>query len=277
MAIAYLNTGATSLAAANWSDSTGFANAATLVIDGTRVGNQNITAGLDQSALGTGIESLDVYNYGGTIGGASGSLRCDADGTSEASATVVSRVRWWSPGTLYYSATGGSSLAHYFQQSGGTCYITGGTIKNLHIDKGVIACVDSVVGSGVWHLQGGQGSFDYHASNAIATAYVAGGSWLFQKKPTTLYVLSGASVTLDCQGLTPTNIYMMGGSLRLLSCGGVTNFYGWSGQLDLSGSQRAFTIGGTALELGGKLSVIPNPIVSFGTKSPIGVGAQGVA
>ena len=68
MAIAYLNEGAVSLAAANWSDATGFANNATLVISS---GSQTITTSLDQSGLSGGIDTLDILQvFTGRIGGA---------------------------------------------------------------------------------------------------------------------------------------------------------------------------------------------------------------
>lgn len=274
MAETTLNAGATSLAAANWADTTGFANGAQLLIDGTRVGNQNITAGLDQSA--TNIEYLDVINYGGTIGGAAGPLKCDADGTAESATSVVSRVRWWSPGTLYFSAAGGNTLAHYFQQRGGTCNIASGILKNVHVDSGVFYCADAVSGSGVWHLQGGSGTFDYHASNVIAEAWARSGTWTFAKKPTALYIMSGASVTLDCQALTPTNIYMLGGTLRLISAGGITNFYGFAGTLDAGNLQRSVTAGSSVCQLASGLNIVSNPKLAFGTKSYIGSGPVGL-
>ena len=67
MAIAYLNEGATSDAAGNWSDATGYANAATLVVNSDTA--QTISAGLDYSALGTGIASLDIrWPFRGSYG-----------------------------------------------------------------------------------------------------------------------------------------------------------------------------------------------------------------
>jgi hypothetical protein len=110
MAVAFLNTGATSMAAANWSDTTGFAAAAQLVI---REGSQAIVNDLNQSA--SSIEFLDIQEgFSGNIGNASGSLRCDADGTAESPTTRLSRIRYnASGGNFYFSATGGNTLAHF--------------------------------------------------------------------------------------------------------------------------------------------------------------------
>lgn len=271
MAIAYLNTGATSLAAANWSDATGFGAAATLVIEG---GNQTISGGLSQT--GSSIESLDIYDFGGVIGGSAGSLECDVDGTSEAVAGPVSRLRFWSPGTMWFKANGGNTLAHYVQLSKGRLHLTGGINKNLHMDSGQLFVADGVTATGgVWRLDGGTAQLDYHASNNIPTVHVTAGSHNFQKQITTLYV-RGGSVTIDCQGLAITTIEQTGGTVRLVTCGGVTNYTGTAGTLDLSGAKRAISVGSSSCVLGPNLSVAPSPQVTFGTKTLIGSGPKGV-
>jgi len=272
MAEATLNEGATDLGASNWSDTTGFANAAQLLISG---GTQTISGGLSQT--GVSIEYLDIINFSGTIGGASGALTTDVDGTSESATTVVSRLRFWSEGNIWFNAGGGNTLAHYVQQRGGRMYLTGGICKNVHLERGVLNVADAVTAtSGIWHLLGGSATADYHASNNIPTVWVAGGGHVFRKQITTLNVLSG-SIDIDCKALALTTVNHYGGTLRVVSCGGITNYKGYGGTLDLSNSQRKWTLGSSTNELSPNLNIITNPQVTFGTRSPIGSGPKGIA
>jgi len=273
MAIAYLNEGATSLAAANWSDATGFGAAATLVING---GTQVISGGLSQTA--SSIESLDIYGFGGIIGGATGALECDVDGTSESATSAVSRLRFWSPGTMFFKANGGNTLAHFIQLRDGNMYLTGGICKNVHMDSGYLKVSDSVTAtSGVWEIAGGTADLDYHASNNIPQINCHGGSHNFKKQITALYMYGG-SATVDCQGLAITTLELYGGaSVRLVSCGGITNFRGKGGTLDCTDARRAISVGSSVCVLGSSLTIKTNPAVTFGTKTTIGGGPKGLA
>lgn len=271
MAIAYLNEGSTTLAAASWSDATGFAAGATLVING---GTQVISGGLSQT--GSSIESLDILGFGGVIGGASGALECDVDGTSESATSVVSRLRFWSPGTIFFKANGGNALCHFFQLGGGgNAYLTGGAFKNLHMESGRLSVADTVTSAATWYLSGGSASIDYHASNALTTLAISGGAHDIRKQCTTI-TMYGGSATVDCQGLSITNINLFGGTLRLLSCGGVTNFTGLGGVLDNSGAKRAVSFGSSSCVVGPNLMVKPSPLVTLGTRTVIGSGPAGV-
>lgn len=271
MAIAFLNEGATSLAAANWSDATGFGAAATLVIRG---GNQEISGGLSQTA--SSIESLDVLGFGGIIGGASGSLECDVDGTAEAATTPVSRLRFWSPGTMFFKANGGNALAHFVQLGGGgNMFLTGGAIKNLHQESGRLEANDAVTSAGTWYLAGGSSKIAYHATNTLATVNVHGGAHSIAKQATTINIYGG-SVTLDTLGLSVANVTMHGGVLRLVSGGGITNFTGLGGVFDVSNAKMGIAVGSSSCIISPAMSVKPNPMVTFGTKTVIGSGPVGV-
>lgn len=271
MAIAYLNTGATSLDAANWSDATGFGAAATLVIAG---GNQTISGGLSQT--GSSIESLDIYDFGGVIGGSAGALECDVDGTSEAVAGPVSRLRFWSPGTMFFKANGGNTLAHYVQLERGRLHLTGGINKNLHMGSGQLFVADGVTATGgVWRLDGGTAQLDYHASNTIPTIHITGGAHNFEKQVPAIYI-RGGSVTINCRGLAITTLEQTGGTVRLVSCGGITNYTGTAGTLDASNAGRAIAVGSSSCIVGPNLTVIPSPQVTYGTKTVIGTGPKGI-
>lgn len=240
MAVATFSETATDFAAGNWSDATGFANGAQLVIPS---GSQSIQAGLNQSA--TSIEYLDVLEgFTGIIGGAAGALICDADGTVEAAATVVSRIRYWAAaGSMYYTAGGGNTLAHYVQiDTRGRFYGVSGIMKNMHLDRGTASFSENVAAtSGVWTNMGGALSIAYAAASAIPTLNLVGGSTSLLRNATTLNVYGGAN-TIDCKALAITTINMFGGTLTLRNCGTITAFNAYGGLLDFSGLSRPLTI-----------------------------------
>lgn len=268
MAIAYLNDGATSLAAANWSDAAGFGAAATLVINS---GTQSIQSGLDQSA--SSIEYLDILEgFSGTIGGAAGALKCDADGTAESAATIKSRIRYWaSGGALYFDAAGGTALAHYVQiKTGGRYYGVGGLQKNVHLEQGEAFFAAGVTATGgVWHFDGGSGTIDYHATNVIPSLFVMGGAHSLKRNATTLYV-GGGTVTIDCQALSITTVNQYGGRVNLINCGDFTTYNGFGGVLDASRLGRAVSLGTANLGAPSSFTLIRSTLLTAGTKNPIG-------
>jgi hypothetical protein len=240
MAVATFSETATDFAAANWSDATGFTAAAQLVIPS---GSQSIQSGLNQSA--SSIEYLDVLEgFTGIIGGASGALICDADGTAEAAATVVSRIRYWAgAGAMYFTAGGGNTLAHYVQiNTGGRFYGVSGIMKNMHLDRGTASFSENVAAtSGVWTNMGGALQIAYAAASAIPTLNLVGGSTTLFRNATTINVYGGNN-TIDCKALAITTINMYGGSLAVRNCGTITTFNAYGGLLDFSGLSRPLTI-----------------------------------
>lgn len=278
MAIAYLNENATSLASANWSDTTGFANGATLVI------NRNtapITGGMDQSA--TSIESLDILDGCTAIigGGSAGSLTCDVDGTSEAETGLapVSRLRYFAGGgALYFNAGGGNTLAHFVQiATGGTFYATGGILKNVHLERGAANFGPTVLAtSGAWRFTGGTSVVSYNASGAIPELVATGGIHTLLRNATTLTVAGGAQITIDAQGLAFTTINVFGGSLRLINSGTITTLNALGGTLDLSSVGRPITITTARIAGEGALLVKKSSLVTVTNRVAVGRG-QGLA
>ena len=271
MAVAFLNTGATSMAAANWSDTTGFAAAAQLVI---REGSQAIVNDLNQSA--TSIEFLDIQEgFSGNIGNASGSLRCDADGTAESPTTRLSRIRYnASGGNFYFSATGGNTLAHFVEiNTGGTFWGTDGIMKNVVLQNGTARFAAAVAGTGgVWRFTGGVGIIDYAASSAIPQLDVVAGRHTLSRNATTLNVYGGELV-IDCAALAITTITITGGNVRLLNAGTVTTVNGYGGTLDCSATQRPVTI--TTLNSDFAFTFIKGVNVTIGTENVANKGARG--
>lgn len=266
MAVAYLNEGATSFAAANWSDATGFADGATLVIN---KGSQTITGGLSQTAAD--VEYLDILSgFNGIIGGAAGALECDADGTVESSATMVSRIKYEaSGGAFYFKANGANTLAHQLiLNSRGKFYGQGGILKNVQLLNGPASFSETVAATGgVWNFAGGAATIDYAAATAIPDLTVTGGSHLSNRNHTAL-VIAGGDFTLDAQGLASTTLTVLGGRLRLVNSGTITALIYKGGVLDFSGLNRPLTITtGTAIGF----DVKPSPLVTVTTYAyPVG-------
>lgn len=273
MATAYLTANATDLSAANWSDATGFANAAQLVIADN---DKSIQAGLAQGAFN--IESLDILETcSAWIGGPGGALTCDVDGTSESDTTIVSRLRYWARGGgLYFNAGGGSTLAHYVQIKcpGARFYGTGGIFKNVHLEDGQASFADAVLATGgIWYFTGGAGTVAYHATNDLVTLNVEGGSHLIQRKVATALNIGGGQVTLDCKALANPLIVVNGtGYLRTLNSGTITLITAKSGVLDFSRLQRPLTV--TTIQAGPGVQLIRSPLLTIGTLKPIGSGPK---
>jgi len=287
MAIAYLNEGAVSFAAANWSDATGFANAATLVAN-RPAGSGGIQAGLDQSAL-TGINYLDfIGDWAGNVGGAGGSLIVDADAADTVTTTAgttganvpISRVRWWGrSGDIYYTAGNDATtdVCNVFQCWVGTSFLTGGDFKRIHSEGSAFVRFYSAAtahASARWFL-GGQGSFiDTHASDALVTTVLTEGTHTVKRTMGTIYVLSGATLIVDCAALNGTAIYCCGGVVKLINFGTLTDFFGWAGTLDCGSLARAAVF--TNCELCPKLTIIPSNLLDYGTKTYVGTGPKGI-
>lgn len=285
MAIAYLNEGATSFVAANWSDATGFANAATLVAN-RPAGSGGIQAGLDQSAL-TGINYVDfIGDFSGNVGGTGGSLIVDADAADTDTTTAgttganvpISRVRWWPrAGNIWYTAGSDATtdVCNNFQINNGTGYLTGGDFKRIHSEgAGFVqfSAAATANASARWFL-GGQGSFiDTHASDALVTTVLYEGTHTIKRAMGTIYVGGTATLIVDAGALNGTSIYHLGGTVRLINFGAIGNYYGWGGLLDLSGLARAAAF--TACELCPQLTIKPSNLLDYGTKTIIGSGPK---
>lgn len=271
MAVAFLNDGATSLAAANWSDATGFTAAAQLVI---RSGSQSIISDLNQSA--SSIEYLDVQaGFSGNIGSASTSLQCDVDGTTESPTTRVSRIRYFaSGGNMWFNANGSNTLAHFVEiNTGGTFWATGGIQKNVVLQRGTLRVAAAVAGTGgVWRFSGGQSTIDYAASSAIPQLDVSGGTHVLNRNATTNNVYGG-TLTIDAAGLAITTLNVYGGTVRLLNSGTITTVTLLGGTLDCLAAQRPITF--TTMNSDAAATFLKGQYVTITTENIAGVGPRG--
>lgn len=211
MAIAYLAEGSTSLANVNWSDGTGFANDATLVIER---GGQTIVSALDQSALGTGINYLHVRRtFSGSIGSSSaGPLIVDADAGSDPHILYAA-----SGGEFYLRAGGGNSLVTRVEcNAGGRLRLMGGTFTNVDLIRGSSNVNGSAVMTNVY-ITGGEHVIDDNAT-AIANLEIYGGVTTLRRSATNL-TMKGGTLILDADGrsLGSTVFDFLGGAIVWIS------------------------------------------------------------
>lgn len=290
MPAAYLNAGATSLAAANWSDSTGFADSAELYIQS---GTQTVTGGLSPS-LTNGIQNLDILSgWSGNIGGANGSLAVETRSSLLSQTTQIPRVRYYaSGGTFYYTPQGAGAagdVCDYYQIAGsGSAYITGtGTVKRLESNGGRLYVGTSIgsVANFRWVFSGGTVTIDgVSGSTKIHALTIAGGQHLLKKgiQGTSITAtgfteglnVAGGSVTIDAYGETFSDIRIYGGYVQVVNCGTCAVVSGYSGTLDFSKLQRPLTV--TLLEDAPGLTVIPSKLLTITTRNPINSGANGL-
>lgn len=245
--MAYLNEGATSLAAANWSDTTGFADNATLEIK-YPFGNGNpVTLGLDNSGLTEGIDSLDIsVGAVGQIGNGTTALEVDAD------TATTDYVRNRGNVILYLAASGDDNIIRNFDFGGQSRnYLTGGTFTNITGDGGYLEAGENAVITN-FYAAGGSGIIKYNATE-ITTAVIAGGTWVIERGVNTLYVAQGARVIYDPNdSVSHTgNTLDISGGVFDWRAGAIPTVNGRGGRIDFSNAREAFTPGGTAFTVFG--------------------------
>lgn len=260
MAIAYLTTGATDFAAGSWSDSTGFATNATLVIES---GSQTITSSLDQSAVSGGITYLEVRpTFSGSIGSASaGSLKVDVDSGTDPHVTYGA-----TGGTFYLNAGGGSAAVTRLEVNGtGSMYLTGGTFTNTDLVRGNLNVNESAVLTNAY-LMGGNSTIEYNATG-LTILDITGGYHTIKRSAATVNISGNATVIFDAVGgsLGSTLLTMGPGSRLILKQGNLPVWKWLGGTLDVSQCKRPSTIAGTSL------------VVYSGVNGASGVFARGPA
>ena len=244
--MATLNEGATSLAAANWSDATGFADNATLVINKPFGNGAAVTAGLDQSGLTTGIDSLDIKKgAAGIIGGSGTSLEVDADSASTDGISNHGNV------TLYLQGGGSSLIQNFDCGANSRNYLTGGTFTTTTVQGGYLSANESTVLTN-FDAYGGNGVIEYK-SDKITLARIMRGSWIIKRACTSLIIGENATVIFDpddAASFTSTAITNYGGRL-IWRAGAVPTVTSIGGSIDFSEARDSFTPGSSAFTVGG--------------------------
>lgn len=269
MATEYLDEGATTFAASAWSGS-GIADSNDYIIE---YPFGPITAGLDQSGLTTGIESM--YFKPGSVGivggGTYGPLEIDADNSADAYIANYGAV------TLYLEAGGGSATINNFSCGvNSQNYLMGGTFSSVVQDGGILNANASTVITTAY-VNGGSATIEYNATDATLIQ-VNGGTAIIRRMPTTLNVLAGRVILDpdDGEGFSSKTLNIYGGYVDWRA-GAVPTVNIDAGVVDLSNNRRAFTPGATAGNYSASARIIPHPdvdtsnIVARGSsKTPVG-------
>lgn len=269
MATAYLNDGATALGTAgNWSDATGVANDATLVIPR---GSQTIP-GVDLSAsAAAGVDYLHIMRaFSGSIGGGGTPLTLLFD------ATYTTKPNFIHSGSGFvYLTTGSSTTACTVAvlDGPGTLYLTGGTFTTVYANSGILwigagATVTNLVVSG-----SAQVIDTFTSSLAFTSVTITGsGNVSLARQITTATISGSGTTTINAPGETVTTLNQNNpGSTVVLLAANITtaNLYG---TLDLSQLQTDATVGGTATNIYPTGSILGdgNPRATVSNKVYIG-------
>ena len=232
MATTYL-TSTTDLAAANWDDATGHAEAADLVVN---IPGLNVQTGLDQSAVTNGIDSFDIQPpAAGKIGGAGASYTVEAN-------TGVARVTNHGRVEFYFASDG--TTTNFDCGSSSTNYITGGTVTNVTVQGGAVCNVKAAAVVTNFYANGGSGVIEDNAT-ALTLAVINSGTWVIKREVTALIVGPRADVTIDTDASVVTAATLNGGIMRTKT-GNVPTLTLNAGTVDKSRASKALTIGGTA-------------------------------
>lgn len=245
MALAYLTEGSATLAAAAWSDATGFADNATLIVD---AGTQTVTTALNAgSALSTGISYIHFRKgFTGQVGSAGTSLE-----TKFANYTTLPNVLL-SSGSVWLTCT---NTCNKILVLGGNLTILSGTVSALEIVAGNVLVSASATVTAL-EMTGGNYRDLATSSNAITTASIFGGTASFLRTTTTLNISDavGANVRAPAafvrsdHATGPTTINQRSGRLTLIQ-GSVGTLNLYAGVCDASRAIRDLTIGSTATNL----------------------------
>ena len=241
--MAKLNEGATSFAAANWSDATGFADNATLEIDKPF---GPVTGGLDQSGLTTGIGSLDIRaGASGIIGGGGASLQVDTDTAGG------DYIRNRGAVTLYLTGGGSGQINNLDLGGAQRTWLTGGTVTDLTMDGGQLNVGEAAVVTNAY-LAGGSGEIGYN-STKMTLLKISGGSWVVRRGVTAMHISGGARVVYDPDDAvshTSTAVYVNGGSLDWRA-GAIPTVELKGGQISYAAARESFAPGATAFDVEG--------------------------
>lgn len=198
MANAFLNNGATSLAAANWSDATGFgatANTAELTVG---EGNANIVDDVDQSAA-TGHDVVYFVveeGFTGTLGKAGTPVQFEAATPSNA------RVEYRAGGGAFYASPSGTGWDTLILNTSGQMYIEGGTVASLEVTRCPLVNIGASAVITNAKLGGGGGTIEYN-STGFTSCDIYSGTWIIKREGT--FTINGdARVTFDIPETNPT-------------------------------------------------------------------------
>lgn len=238
MATETLIEGAVTFAAAGWSGS-GLADDNDYRVN---VPFGPITAGLDQSGLTTGIESLWFLpgSVGIVGGGANGPLIIDADSSSDAYIANYGSV------TLYVQAGGGSGVIENFSCGPGSInYLQGGSFPTITQDGGQLF-INASTDFDDLYVGAGACTVEYFATDADSIT-IDGGTAIIKRLPTTLTINAGRVVLDpdDAEGVSGKTMNVNGGYVDWRA-GAIPTVSVNAGEVELRKARIPFTPGGTS-------------------------------
>lgn len=241
MSEAFLNEGAVSFAAANWSDAIGFTTDAQLVVDKTF---GRITEELNKSTIN--IDKLEFSRTAiGTVGGdGAGNLRVGIASTGDSYLGVHGFVE------LYYEVPAGFTCNNT-DVSNGKVYNQGGNTINYTHSGGYGEINASAVVTNVY-IYGGSGII-HHNATKMTNLFIYGGQWVVKRGATNIFIGDRANVVLDFDDATNfsgTSLKSQGGNIDLRYAP-IPTVEAQGGSLNFRQARRNYTFGGTQLLVGG--------------------------
>lgn len=271
MAFATLADNSTDLAAANFSDATGFADSATLGIvrNGSLI-DTNLDAG---AALSTGINYLHLYpGFTGSLGSADGSLETKFN----SGYTTLPNFQMQN-GAAWVTCTNACPVLRIY---GGELHLTGGTVTELELLGGRVILSAGVTVTTL-NQYGGRIEDVATSANAITTANIRGGQASLLRTVTTLNMEGQRNPIVSLEHATgPTTVTQRAGRLTMFK-GSIATYNGIDGRLDGRYAKVALTIGSSATNLypfGQVLSVSEGGLVTVSNLTNVDGGpvyAQG--
>jgi hypothetical protein len=236
MAKTNLNENATSFAAANWEDATGFADEAQLEIsDGTIA----CTEDADQSA--TDIDYLQITSgRTGDIGTAASPLTFEAN--DDAYPGNEGRVEIRGSGGNFYGATAGGGWDRcVVYASGMNTHLISGTVDLLEVSTVPLLRVETGMVVTTAHIWSGRSVIEANDTR-ITNLYIYGGNHTLKREADVF--LYGGKLTIDVAKATPTidvHVYNPNAELNFVR-GDITDYTHAAGYAKTKG-ERAITIG----------------------------------
>lgn len=245
MAITYtatLNPGAVSMAAANWSDATGFGHANPKLLVTVDDENQTISGGLDQS----GSSAVDLIHFIGgrprVIGTSNGPLIVKPDNTY----TTEPNFLWRCIGGVLYLEFVTNECPLVVLGGEGEVYIQDGAITRL-VCEGPKVTVAGAADITTELIVNKGNVFLESSSDTVPTTRVNGG-YLDSERclETTLHLHAGICRVFDTTGTNLATANLTGG-LYIPEAGNAATINRDGGLIDLLQAKRSLTLGGTAI------------------------------
>ncbi|MEM9165750.1 MAG: hypothetical protein AAGB48_01865 [Planctomycetota bacterium] len=213
-------------------------------------GSVSYTTDLDQSS--SELEQLWVGNgFDGTIGAPGSSLQVNLDGSTYTGDFVYS-----SPGNFAYIAAASEiQRAQVLRTGSSGVYFTDGTVTLLEVASGAVS-VNDQTDVPTLRMGGGSVTVGTHASQALDTVTLNGGSLVTERSVGTVTISKGATLMQETRTATATSLTVEG-VLRWKG-GTITTLEARSGSVvDFSGLQSDLTITNSTVWSG--VQFIPPP------------------